>query len=345
MNTRESSGWQKLVSVIIPVFNREKWIVEALDSVVRQSYRPIEIVVVDDGSSDQSYSVVESWFTQLDEGLKEGLYLDLSRQRNRGAQAARNKGFRKSHGQFIQFLDSDDILHPEKLSHQVSFLCTHPEIDFVYSSGECFSDDPKPEIVTSSVHVGTARSQKVTGHLGGYPLNTELGVYRRCTLEKLGPWREDLKVWHDGEYNLRLILSEARLAFLPGIYAYFRSHGKGRVSDAFASRDLLHTMQCMVAAVEGSAGGEQRLSAFSSLAAQYFSIALHAAIKGRIEVARESVEQGLNITHNRRRRMKLCMLQLLLHATVPPNVRRRILEAAQGVLMLRRKVKALSRQT
>ncbi len=107
-----------LVSVIIPVHNTEKYIREAIESVLAQDYRPLEIIVIDDGSSDSSASIAES-FPQV----------ICIRQPNQGAGAARNTGLALCHGDFIAFLDADDLWVPHKTSWQVNYLLSHPEVD------------------------------------------------------------------------------------------------------------------------------------------------------------------------------------------------------------------------
>ena len=102
-----------LVSTIIPVFNGERLLPEALDSVFRQDYRPIEVIVVDDGSTDGTSLVARS--------CPEVRYLYQS---NQGLGAARNAGIAAACGEFIAFLDADDIWLPRKLSSQMNFLCS-----------------------------------------------------------------------------------------------------------------------------------------------------------------------------------------------------------------------------
>lgn len=103
-----------LVSVIIPVYNGAKLIVEAIDSVLKQTYRNIEIIIIDDGSTDTTKLVIESLVTQ---GKVKYFY-----QKNKGLPAARNTGISKSSGQYIKFLDCDDLLNPQQIQLQVEHL-------------------------------------------------------------------------------------------------------------------------------------------------------------------------------------------------------------------------------
>ena len=125
-----------LVSVIVPVFNGERFLAEALASVVSQSYRPIEVVVVDDGSVDGTPDVA-----RLAAGIR---YI---RQDNAGPAAARNAGIATSTGELVAFLDADDVLPPTKLQIQVDYLRTHPGAACVLGRQELLLEPgvPPPE--------------------------------------------------------------------------------------------------------------------------------------------------------------------------------------------------------
>jgi len=109
-----------LVSVIVPVWNMSRYLGDALRSVFSQDYRPLEVIVVDDGSSDGSGEVARSFPEVI-----------LLTQENRGVAAARNRGIEHSRGELIAFLDADDVWHTSKLSIQVAWLEQHPEIGYV----------------------------------------------------------------------------------------------------------------------------------------------------------------------------------------------------------------------
>ena len=106
------------VSVIIPTYNRSKYVTKAIDSVLAQTYRDFEIIVVDDGSTDNTKEVLKPYTDRI-----KYLY-----QENTGVSAARNAGIRAAGGQWIAFLDSDDEWLPEKLSIQMDYLSRHNEI-------------------------------------------------------------------------------------------------------------------------------------------------------------------------------------------------------------------------
>ena len=117
----------RLVSIIIPCHNAERWITESIRSALDQTYPHVEVIVIDDGSTDQSLNAIRSFGNQLvwETGP------------NRGTNHARNRGFALSKGQYIQFLDADDYLLPEKILRQVRVLET-AEVDLVYEDSQFF---------------------------------------------------------------------------------------------------------------------------------------------------------------------------------------------------------------
>ena len=106
-----------LASVIIPTYNRAAYISKALDSVWAQTYRPIEVVIVDDGSIDHTKQIIDYW---IEKHTTSNFHCVYIQQKNSGAPVARNTGMKEATGRFLQFLDSDDYLMPEKLELQIS---------------------------------------------------------------------------------------------------------------------------------------------------------------------------------------------------------------------------------
>ena len=124
-----------MISVIIPTYNREKFIGEAIQSVLGQTYCNFEIIVVDDGSTDYTEKLV---------GMIIDPRLQYIRQENNGRSSARNRALKLSKGKYIAFLDSDDLYLPEKLSTQVGYLETHPDVSMIYTSAYCMDENGNP---------------------------------------------------------------------------------------------------------------------------------------------------------------------------------------------------------
>lgn len=120
------------VSVIIPTYNRERFIADAIDSVLTQTYDDFEVIVVDDGSSDGTPAILSRY---ADDRL---IHL---RQNNNGRSRARNRALAIARGKYIAFLDSDDVYLPDKLALQVSFLDSHPDVGMIYTSAACIDEE------------------------------------------------------------------------------------------------------------------------------------------------------------------------------------------------------------
>src|SRR6266849_2332172 len=113
-----------LVSVIIPCYNSEKFISRAIDSVINQKYETLEMILVDDGSTDGTKTILDKY------ALDNSSWIKIIQQENKGACAARNAGLKIANGDYIQFLDADDNLLPDKIKFQIGLVKTfdHPEL-------------------------------------------------------------------------------------------------------------------------------------------------------------------------------------------------------------------------
>lgn len=140
-------GW---VSVVVPTYNRGCLVIGALESIFQQTYRPIEIAVVDDGSTDNTADVVREW--RVSHESEDDFAVRFIRQNNKGANAARNCGIRHAAGEFVAFLDSDDRWLPAKIEKQMKIFHSNPETGAVYcgllyfdlTTGQVEPDSPRP---------------------------------------------------------------------------------------------------------------------------------------------------------------------------------------------------------
>lgn len=193
-----------LVSVIVPAHNRPKELREAVESALAQSYRPLEVWIVDDGSTDDTPAVAES--------LASG-HPDLVRsitRLNGGPGAARETGRLAARGEFIQYLDSDDLLLPGKLERQVGALRREPDADVCY--GMALDEAPRPGIPPAALRrTGETFESILPSFLVGRWWTTECPIYRRALLDRAGPWLQ-IRLEEDWEYDCRLGGLGARLA-------------------------------------------------------------------------------------------------------------------------------------
>lgn len=219
------------VSTIIPVYNRAAMLREAVASVVAQTYRPIEIIVVDDGSTDETA------------GVADDLQNDFTRvihQPNGGVGAAREAGRRMARGEFIQHLDSDDLLLPEKFERQVAGFRAHPECGASYGWTRLRWRDgtsaPQPW-----KRSGEVLDTMFPAMLQSRWWDTPTPLYRRSLLDRVGAWLP-LRIEEDWEYDARVAALGVKLHHVADWVCEVRIHdahlsGHG---DALHDRAVAH---------------------------------------------------------------------------------------------------------
>lgn len=211
-----------LVSVIIPTFNRCSLLEEALTSIEKQTYRPVEVIIIDDGSSDSTQSTVDKWIRRKSCQNFKILYFY---QHRLGAQIARNCGLIKSSGEFIQFLDSDDALVPQKLEWSLEVL-KNSESDFVYFRTQVTDHNLEP--IPNKIY-GISPTNSPADDIVAYLWHTSGPVYRRNVLIQTGSWLESLSGSQDWEYGARIKLLGYKGYFDPRIGSLFRNHENERI--------------------------------------------------------------------------------------------------------------------
>ena len=212
-----------LVSVIIPTYNRSQVLVEAMDSVWKQTYRPIELIVVDDGSTDNTKTTVKSWTNQHQQyNFK---ILDFY-QENKGAPAARNLGLANCSGEFIQFLDSDDMLLPTKFSDQVEVLEANPEETLSYCMCKCVDEKRGVEEL-----IGLRPTKSRYYEIIANACNSITPLWRRSAVIESGPWDEELPCWQDWDFGVRARMKCGVGVFVPKVLCVQQIHPGKRITD------------------------------------------------------------------------------------------------------------------
>lgn len=222
-----------LVSVIIPTYNRDSLVKESIESVMAQTYRPIECIVVDDGSTDNTKEVVN-------ELIKENtgsFTLKYIRQQNAGSQVARNTGTAAAKGAFIQYLDSDDLLYPGKIEKQVSFLNEHTNCDGVWSGWA--KGTPQENVIIKS----EAREDLLTQMLTEHCIHTLAFLMRRSIVEKIGPWDINIKRNQEIDFQVRGLLAGANFQHQPQIGGLWRIHEGERIASTTGAKEFLKFYQ------------------------------------------------------------------------------------------------------
>lgn len=188
-----------LISCIVPVYNGERFLAEAINSILAQSYRPIEILVSDDGSTDNTPEVAARY----------GDTVRCLRQANAGPAAARNHGLRQAQGEFIALLDADDIWLPKKLESQMAQFQSRPDLDLCVTHFQNFWT------------TGMAEEQERVGNHAllkpwpGYAVPTML--VRRSVFAKVGPFDESVSHGENTEWFLRAAEHDVVIELLPDV--------------------------------------------------------------------------------------------------------------------------------
>src|SRR5690606_19485343 len=199
---------RSMVSVIIPSYNRIKYIEDAIASIEKQSYRDYEIIVVDDGSTDGSFELLE----EFSKAGKISLYSHANHE-NRGQSASINLGIMHASGSFVAILDSDDYFAPDKLAQQVSFLEKNPIFGMVYGQGHAVDADGRFLFkVPDDNHAETSDPNILL--LDCYMALPGGSLIRRSVFEKVGMFEESFRAGQDHDMALR-IMEEFKVAFLP----------------------------------------------------------------------------------------------------------------------------------
>jgi len=193
------------ISVIVPVFNGERYIRDALDSIFEQEYSPLEVVVVDDGSTDNLATVLSVEFPSL----------RYHYQKHGGLSAARNAGIRLASGRWIGFLDADDLWAPGKLKSQVKYLAAHTELDAVFGHIQQFYTPEEEEKVRQAYRY----SREV---LPGFDPDTMLIAAK--AIRRIGAFDEKVKMGEFLDWFARAQEAALVYAMLPEVLAFRRIH-------------------------------------------------------------------------------------------------------------------------
>ena len=180
-----------LVSVLIPVFNRRQFIEATLKSVFEQDYPSVEIIVVDDGSTDGSYEVLESYRARGAIQL-----LSHPERKNRGQSASINLALKRANGEFIAILDSDDLFERGKLTKQVQYFKHHPECGLVYGMGKAIDADGNPlyDILSSAHRERNQPGDLLVDCYFHLPVNS---LVRRSVYDQVGDFEESFRAAQD----------------------------------------------------------------------------------------------------------------------------------------------------
>lgn len=218
-----------LVSVIIPSFNRSKYILEAIESVEGQTYGEFEIIVVDDGSSDGSFEILRD----IEAQGRISLFTHPCHE-NLGQSSSINLGLRNASGNYIAILDSDDYFSPQKLEVQVAFLEKNQDVGMVYGQGHAVDETGRFLFALPS------ESHKEDGDPNLLLLDCYLAIpggslIRKTVFEAIGGFEEDFRASQDHDFALRVMEAFA-VAYIPFVAFYYRKHADSISTKALETR-------------------------------------------------------------------------------------------------------------
>ncbi len=257
-----------------------------MESALAQTYSHVEVIVVDDGSTDGSVRVLESF----DERIK------FEAAPNRGACAARNRALAMSRGEFIQFLDADDVLLPEKIERQLPFLISG-QADLVFCKGYIFGDGrparPKKRPILSPV------GQDPFAYCLKQGLSTEGPLHRRNCVERISGFREGLPRAQEFDFHIRLAASGVRLHLLEEWLYWHREHDGLRITRTPQLPDhMVKFMLELADVLEGCDLYEMSGSRRAALAGIIFEHAIYAYRNGAEATAKIAFEHAQNLSRH-----------------------------------------------
>jgi glycosyltransferase involved in cell wall biosynthesis len=215
---------QPLVSILIPAYNADAWIAATIESAIQQTWRHLEVIVVDDGSSDRTIEIAQTFAGDL---------VQVLTQPNQGAAAARNHALRHAQGDFIQFLDADDLLAPDKIEQQVKLLQTVAPNCLASGAWSRFYQHPREATFTLDAlwQDLSPVDWLIQAWQDNLMMHPAAWLVPRSVIDAVGSWDESLSLNDDGEYFCRVILASEGVKFCGQAKSYYRSGISGSLSD------------------------------------------------------------------------------------------------------------------
>jgi len=234
-------GWPR-VSVVMPVYNAQAYLAQAIGSVIAQSFPDWELLLVDDGSTDASPAIA------AEPAARDARIIPMSSARGRrGAAAARNAGIAAARGQYVSFLDADDLYEPDMLATYVAALDDDPQAAWAYGATRWFHEDGSRRDYRERLGVHLDRryappvllNRIILEERGDIPCTCAVMI-RKAALDTVGGFEERFKLYEDQSLWVKLLLASP-VRVIAGCHATYRQHGSSTSSAATASGDYNRT--------------------------------------------------------------------------------------------------------
>lgn len=223
----ETNLQQPKISIVMPAYNSGLLILDSINSVMSQTYKNWELIVIDDGSSDNTFELVYELSTQ-DSRIKP------FRQRNQGIGATRNNGYKYASGTWLAFLDHDDLWHPKKLENQINASISEPACGVIFSGGWFFYNSDISNLTEYRTISGTFRYDEMyLKQLEENYVATLSIMVKRSLLEEIGPWdeRKLIQGCDDYDYLFRMAKAKATFHGVKEHLFYYRKHDNNYSND------------------------------------------------------------------------------------------------------------------
>jgi glycosyltransferase involved in cell wall biosynthesis len=194
-----------LISIVIPAYNAATFLAECLESIFAQDHRPLEVIVVDDGSTDRTLAIAQAWVPAV----------RVVHQANAGPAAARNRGIEMAGGEYLAFNDADDRWVPGRLARQLAILESRPDLDLVMGLVEMEYPAQAP--------LNAARFRSAEDQIALFSFGA--GLFRRRLFERIGPLSEDLRNTEDADWFMRAREDGAAWLLEDETALIYRRHG------------------------------------------------------------------------------------------------------------------------
>jgi len=226
-----------VVSIIMPVFNGQKYLEEAIESILAQTYGEYELLIIDDGSQDDSYAMVQKFAQEQPELIR---LITHPLHRNKGVAPSRNAALKQARGKYVAFLDQDDYWHKDKLKIQVAFMDEHPDVALSYTQagilragdGENFTpgldvlgDEPPTEFLSAFFKIILIELNYI---FSAVMMHTDL-------LRKLGGLPENLPFQSDDRIMVAQVSMDHAIALVPEKLCFFRAHDEHYTANVIRS--------------------------------------------------------------------------------------------------------------